>query len=53
MAVFGTENETKESIEEALSIITTWNETVNPIYGITDYCAKKFKAIEKVFKGRL
>ena len=41
VAVFGTENETKESIEEALSIITTWNETVNPIYGITDYCSKK------------
>ena len=53
VAVFGTENETEESIEEALSIITTWNETVNSMYGITDYCAKKFKAIEKVFKGRL
>ena len=52
VAVFGTENETEESIEEALSIITTWNETVNSMYGMTDYCAEKFKVIEKVFKGR-
>ena len=52
VAVFGTENETEESIEEALSIITTWNETVNSMHGMTDYCAEKFKAIEKVFKGR-
>ena len=52
VAVFVTENETEKSIEEALSIITKWNETVNPMYGMTDYCAKEFKAMEKVFKGR-
>ena len=52
MAVFVTENETEGSIEEALSIIKTWTETVNPIYGMTDYCAEEFKAMEKVFKGR-
>ena len=52
MVVFLPENETEESIEEALSIIKTWNETVNPIYGITNYYAEDFKAMEKVFKGR-
>ena len=52
VAVFVTENETEKSIEEALSIITKWNETVSPMYGMTDYCAKEFKAMEKVFKGR-
>ena len=30
VVVFLPENETEESIEEALSIIKTWNETVNP-----------------------
>ena len=52
VVVFLPENETEESIEEALSIIKTWNETVNPIYGITNYYAEDFKAMEKVFKGR-
>ena len=41
VTVFVTENETEESIEEALSIIKTWNETVNPMYGMTDYCAEE------------
>ena len=50
--MFVTENETVESIEEALSMIKTWNETVNPMYGMTDYCAEEFKAMEKVFIGR-
>ena len=52
VVVFLPENETEESIEEALSIIKTWKETVNPIYGITNYYAEDFKAMEKVFKGR-
>ena len=52
VTVFVTENETEESIEDALSIIKTWNETVNPMYGMTDYCAEEFKEIKKVFKGR-
>ena len=52
VAVFVTENETEESIEEALSIIKTWNETVNLVYVMTDYCTEEFKAMEKVFKGR-
>ena len=52
VAVFVTENETEESIEEALPIIKKWNETVSPMYGMTDYCVEEFNAMEKVFKGR-
>ena len=50
VAVFVTENETEEDMEDALSIIKTWNETVNPKCGMTDYCAKELKAIEKCLK---
>ena len=52
VTVFVTENETEESIEEALSIIKTWNETVNPMYRMTDYCVEELEAMEKVFKAR-
>ena len=52
VTVFVTENETEESIEEALSIIKTWNETVNPMYGMTDYCVEELEAMGKVFKAR-
>ena len=38
VAVFVTENETEDSIQEALSIIKSWNKDVSPIYGMTDYC---------------
>ena len=50
VAVFVTENETEGSMEDALSIIKTWNETVNPMCGMTDYCTMEFKAIEKCLK---
>ena len=50
VAVFVTENETEGSMEDALSIIKTWNETVNPMCGMTDYCTKEFKATEKCLK---
>ena len=37
-------------MQDALSIIKTWNETVNPMCGMTDYCTMEFKAIEKCLK---
>ena len=43
VAVFCTENETEESIEMALSIIKTWNQTVNPMYGMTDYYVENLR----------
>ena len=52
VVLFVTENKIEESIEEALSIIKTWNETINPKHGMTDYYVEEFKAMEKVFKGR-
>ena len=53
VAVFVTENETEDSIQEALSIIKSWNKDVSPIYGMTDYCTKEFKAMENIFEGML
>ena len=38
VAIFVTENETEDSIQEALSMIKSWNKDVSPIYGMTDYC---------------
>ena len=53
VAVFVTENETEDSIQEALSIIKSWNKDVSPIYGMIDYCTKEFKAMENIFEGML
>ena len=53
VAVFFTENETGDSIQEALSIIKSWNKNVSPIYGVTDYCTEEFKAMENIFEGTL
>ena len=53
VAIFVTENETKDSIQEALSMIKSWNKDVSPIYGMTDYCTDLFKAMENIFEGML
>ena len=53
VAVFVTENETEDSTQEVLSIIKSWNKDVSPIYGMTDYCTKEFKATENIFEGML
>ena len=53
VAVFVTENETEDSIQEALSIIKSWNKDFSPIYGMTDYCTEEFKAMENIFEGIL
>ena len=50
VAVFVTEN---ESIKETLSIIKSWNKAVSPIYGMTNYCTEKFKAMQNIFEGML
>ena len=53
VAVFVTENETKDSIQEALSIIKSWNKNVSPIYWMTGYGTEEFKAMENIFEGML
>ena len=53
VAVFVTENETEDSIQEALSIIKSWNKDFSPIYGMTDFCTEEFKAMENIFEGIL
>ena len=53
VVVFVTENETEDSIQEALSIIKSWNKDVSPIYGMTDCCTEEFKAVENIFEGML
>ena len=34
-------------------MIKSWNKDVSPIYGMTDYCAGLFKAMENIFEGML
>ena len=51
VAVFVTENETEDSIQEALSIIKSWNKDFSPIYVMTDFCTEEFKAMENIFGG--
>ena len=46
VAVFVTQNETEDSIQEAQLIIKSWNKDVSPIYGVTDYCTEEFKTME-------
>ena len=53
VAVFVTENETEDSMKETLSIIKSWNKAVSPIYGMTNYCTEKFKAMQNIFEGML
>ena len=49
VATFVTENETTQSITEALAINKSWNPDVFPKYGMTDYCMEEIDAVEKVF----
>ena len=51
VATFVTENETTQSISEALAIIKSWNPEVCPKYGMTDYCSEEIDAVESVFSG--
>ena len=37
-ATFVNESETHEAITEALGIIKSWNEDLQPLYCMTDYC---------------
>ena len=53
IAVFVTEDETEDSIQEAVSMINSWNKDVSPIYGMTDYCTEEFKAMGNIFEGML
>ena len=51
VATFVTENETQESIEEALNVIKYWNEGFTPKFAMTDYCIEEIHALESVFEG--
>ena len=51
VATFVTENETTQSITEALAIIQSWNPDVCPKYGMTDYCNEEIDTVESVFSG--
>ena len=53
VAVSVTQNETEDSIREALSITKSWKKDISSIYGMTDYCTKEFKAMENIFEGML
>ena len=52
VAVFITENESEDSIKEALTVIKSWNQDVSPKYGMTDYCVEGINAMEDVFPGK-
>ena len=51
VGLFVCENETEDSISEALLFIKSWNTDLNPKYGMSDYCVEEIKSLEKVFEG--
>ena len=52
VAIFVTENETRATITEALSIIKEWNPDFKPTFFMTDYCSEEINALEDVFPGK-
>ena len=51
VAPFVTKSETFEAITEALGIIKFWNEDLQPIYCMTDYCTAEIHVLETIFVG--
>ena len=49
VATFVTESATFEAITEALGIIKSWNEDLQPLYCMTDYCTAEIRALETIF----
>lgn len=52
VATFVIENESKESITEALSIVKAWNPSLKPLFCMTDYCNEEIDSLEGVFPGK-
>ena len=50
-AVFICQQETKSSIQEALTIIRGWSPEVQPKYGMVDFCEEEIAALEEVYPG--
>ena len=53
MTSFVTENESTESIAEALGVVSDWNPGWCPKYFFTDLCEQEINAIETTFGGEL
>lgn len=53
VATFVTQNETSESIAEALSVIKGWNADWIPNAFMIDFCEAEINAVEKVFLGNV
>ena len=52
VASFVIQDESTDSITEALSMIQAWNPEVNPKAFMVDYCAEEIEAIERVYPGK-
>lgn len=51
VASFIIQDETTDSIKEAIQIIRTWNSEWNPRYFMTHFCEEEISAIEETFEG--
>ncbi|XP_066932038.1 uncharacterized protein [Clytia hemisphaerica] len=51
VATFVTENESFESILEALKVVKSWNPSLKPLFAMTDYCKEEINSLECVFPG--
>ena len=49
--IFFTENDTTESIAEALGVVSDWNPGWCPKYFFTDLCEQEINAIETTFSS--
>jgi len=53
VASFVSQDESTESIKEALRIVKSWNKEWSPDYFMTDYCEEEINAVEEIFPGTI
>ena len=49
---FVTQDESTESVKEALAVIREWNPNWNPTFFMTDFSVQEITAIEETFPGQ-
>ena len=51
MASFVLQDESTDSIKEALQVIKDWNPDWQPSFFMTDFCEEEIQAVEETFSG--
>ena len=51
MASFALQDESTDSIKEALQVIKDWNPDWQPSFFMTDFCEEEIQTVEETFPG--